>query len=1167
MLRRLVLTNSSRLVRYLSFVHSRYSPSKTIRKHLLRLEESTKTLHRTLYVHVRNCSETPSFPNNSTFEEVCAETLDSLTDYFEELVESTDHLAGADVNYSDGVLTIQFGEPYGTYVINRQSPNEQIWLSSPTSGPKRYDYIQGAWIYRHDGISLHTLLSKEISKIVKREIDFNECSHTIREMEVMEEGNLMDRVRILLQRDMAYYQANQTVLHETLCPGVVGGLLDFPHYASFAAYKMVLWWEEEYQAAFRKPSGLLEQDSNGQEVAASDPSLERGCGGVAKTSAPKEFVQLTAESGEQILEHLHALSQEALDHADLTVLAATLGAAALLRSWLWCYHQLLVKARQEGLSLHASQKQFHSMAEALAERLLDLHCRLLSLYVLQDADSLHWENTRPFFEGERGSVTVQMWWLYMQGTRTDLWNTVPPRTAQRVFAGMLNESLTILVARYAAAEPSAARAPLLVTDLINMLLCARELAVSVCADAAELVGLTQRSKIIRDVHAKCHELLTTLLLRGCPLDALLRAMRKGLCGGPTPAATATPSGPAPWVQLVSPQYLRGRPRTYLDLEDGAAISLELAVLLAQPQPSWPLLLRVLMMRNCRVAALLLRRLICGEGDVSAPAASAAASAALGVETQQGSTECGRFLCRGDCTQNASSGVSAAQVEKALVHVIACVGGTKALASSLLPALEALATTEAAAAAASATAYIGPVVEWGGAFDRRQVWNLRRPPWMDAIITPLRPLLQATVTTIVASAQAGATTRDLLPLALTCLTQLAPCLPPWLGSTAAAIGDLLPADVHPVGGSPLLQVALAGLYEALTQAASASAATLGVHAAAAAGQLAEALCRVDEDESLRPSIQEFLHAAQEYTGTDTWDWRAVEESLPTAELLVSKILLTNDGRQALKVMYQYMQQNASWTLAAIGRAGDYIVVPPRPLLHTMFHIGNRQFDQYLAGTWSPDWSTLLQSPLGLTREKVWKQLQKRSEFSDYKSDPKQLSQHDAIVVEKMTEMFMHDEVNSVSHTVVNHNSPAKDVQKRKTSATQQVIVESTAATAVLEAEPHSEKHPENKPQTEKSKHKTNHPETPVEKKNSQPLLDGQTEKRHETKRDKLHKDDEMKRNSASTEVTPRASSETSLKNNSQTASASKAEAQQTGQKKTGKEQTSKTSRTKEKSAKE
>lgn len=44
-------------------------------------------------------------------------------------------------------------------------------------------------------------------------------------MEVMEEGNLLDRVRILLQRDLAYYETHQTILQETLCPGVVGGLL------------------------------------------------------------------------------------------------------------------------------------------------------------------------------------------------------------------------------------------------------------------------------------------------------------------------------------------------------------------------------------------------------------------------------------------------------------------------------------------------------------------------------------------------------------------------------------------------------------------------------------------------------------------------------------------------------------------------------------------------------------------------------------------------------------------------------------------------------------------------------------------------------------------------------------------------------------------------------
>lgn len=36
----------------------------------------------------------------------------------------------------------------------------------------------------------------------------------------------------------------------------------------------------------------------------------------------------------------------------------------------------------------------------------------------------------------------------ISGTKEDLWNTVPPKMAQRVFAGMLNESLTILTVRY-----------------------------------------------------------------------------------------------------------------------------------------------------------------------------------------------------------------------------------------------------------------------------------------------------------------------------------------------------------------------------------------------------------------------------------------------------------------------------------------------------------------------------------------------------------------------------------------------------------------------------------------------------------------------------------------------------------------------------------------------
>ena len=41
--------------------------------------------------------------------------------------------------YSDGVLTISLGAQRGTYVLNKQAPNKQIWWSSPISGPHRFE--------------------------------------------------------------------------------------------------------------------------------------------------------------------------------------------------------------------------------------------------------------------------------------------------------------------------------------------------------------------------------------------------------------------------------------------------------------------------------------------------------------------------------------------------------------------------------------------------------------------------------------------------------------------------------------------------------------------------------------------------------------------------------------------------------------------------------------------------------------------------------------------------------------------------------------------------------------------------------------------------------------------------------------------------------------------
>ena len=64
-------------------------------------------------------------------------------------------------------MTITF-PPAGTYVLNKQPPNRQIWLSSPISGPKRYDWVTegtngaGKWLYKRDGSALTELLEAEL---------------------------------------------------------------------------------------------------------------------------------------------------------------------------------------------------------------------------------------------------------------------------------------------------------------------------------------------------------------------------------------------------------------------------------------------------------------------------------------------------------------------------------------------------------------------------------------------------------------------------------------------------------------------------------------------------------------------------------------------------------------------------------------------------------------------------------------------------------------------------------------------------------------------------------------------------------------------------------------------------------------------------------------------
>ncbi|XP_041970753.1 uncharacterized protein LOC121727141 [Aricia agestis] len=805
-------------------------------------------------------------------------------------------------------------------------------------------------------------------------------------MEVIEDGNIMDRIPILLQRDLEYYQTNQTVLSETICHGVVGGRLDFPRNASFAAAKIVLWLEEEFSIAFKHGSGMFVTTKEKQDDAE-----------VAKTSDPDKFVQLSIKTSDSLLEHLHVLVQEALDHADLPVLIATLGAAALLKNSLYCFMQHTEDSGAERHSLIQScYKRYVTMFEAVGERVLDLHNRVLSLYVIQDSGGRPIDDlTRAVHEC--GTPSIQGWWLYMNGSKKDLWDTVPPRMAQRIFAGMLNETLTILTVRYCQTNTTESTTKLLINDILNILLCVAQLLPAICSSGFELCGLqvSQLSRDVRDVHAKCNELFKCLVYRGAELHFLHQAFSDN------EATDLAKDTSFPWYTFVSPMFDKTddlAATNTLDLSTNTAVGLELIVLLAQPQPSWALLVKTLMMRDCHLCrALLIHAMKHMSVDNSRWPASGL------WYSQDGQNKCKGFLCTADgfCTftGDSSSGEEYARTVGALTYILVTIGSKAEVKSTLSYALEISGR------------------DWAACLDKRQVWCDRRPPWLAGMLGVVGNSLQFVPAILVNAVQTGASMYQTMSLCLSCISRTMNCIPRCLLNACQILEGMLTSTVSPVGGSILLQLLITIVYEELQKWAkremlkknvvsngeaynmnvkhtrtklkhvrivsqsqnSSSFDSAHSSPSSIALAIAEALCSIDEDDKHTAEITNLLTQSKKpHTVTNNFGLEDFPEfaeffeegSVPAsnaerasdAAALTSEILMTDAGKDSLRVIYDHLQLHCDRIYRQLGiedsQDTDSVKLNKAPLLYIMFHIGRRPFDQYLRGEWPMSWSKLV-----------------------------------------------------------------------------------------------------------------------------------------------------------------------------------------------------------------
>ena len=115
--------------------------------------------------------QSSSLSDIPTYHRLADHLLDHLHDSIDASIDTHPQADSFDTSLSMGVLTVKLAS-FGTFVVNKQPPNLQIWLSSPISGPSRFDFggQRGEWVYRREGKELVSLLSQELSVLLKQPI-------------------------------------------------------------------------------------------------------------------------------------------------------------------------------------------------------------------------------------------------------------------------------------------------------------------------------------------------------------------------------------------------------------------------------------------------------------------------------------------------------------------------------------------------------------------------------------------------------------------------------------------------------------------------------------------------------------------------------------------------------------------------------------------------------------------------------------------------------------------------------------------------------------------------------------------------------------------------------------------------------------------------------------
>uniref|UniRef100_A0AAV2MRP5 KIAA0825 n=1 Tax=Knipowitschia caucasica TaxID=637954 RepID=A0AAV2MRP5_KNICA len=327
------------------------------------------------------------------------------------------------------------------------------------------------------------------------------------------------------------------------------------------------------------------------------------------------FVEACSTAVFAILDRVEERASEVPSSAPLKNLPGLLATVMYLHQQLQYYHTHLKDSNtavtKVPLTLLPIQK-CQDAAETIRGQLTTYCIQVCSTCILQEVESHYWDDPKPFDEGERCSFSVQMWYYFLCGLRSDLWPVLPAALSKELLGNVLSETLQLLLQRYAMARPSYRRHLQIRCDITAVLLYVEELMWSVCETPESLAHIPPSSKTKvkmnsskwpKVIHNLCNELLTVLIIVTSPLCSLYRAF----VHNPWRSTQTVGHPNVQWLHVINPDlFTEGVINE--GLKDQAASTCQLRLLTSDLGNDPTMLLRTLLNRDCHLPRILLKNM-------------------------------------------------------------------------------------------------------------------------------------------------------------------------------------------------------------------------------------------------------------------------------------------------------------------------------------------------------------------------------------------------------------------------------------------------------------------------------------------------------------------------------------------------------------------------------